>query len=257
MAESAGKKSPYILSSLDNALKVLDILSVKDNVSLAELTKISKLDKTSLFKILFTLERRDYVLKTADARYRLGVKFSNYGELISERQSLAELSTPFMRRLRDLCRETVYLGVLNTNGRVIIMHMEAGSAPDSIVTRIGYEMDAHSNAMGKVLLAWLEPGMQNSMVESLTFRVYTKTTVGSAEELRPVLETVRAQGWGEDDSERYPDRSAVAVPVFDRSGRCVAALSIVCRDDRFKRCKERYMEDLLRAAEDISHKLGY
>lgn len=257
MVEKSETGSPYILSSLNNALKVMDILSVKDNLSLAELTKISKLDKTSLFKILFTLERRDYVFKTPDAKYRLGIKFANYGSLASERQSLAEISTPYMRQLRDRCHETVYLGVLNTNGRVIIMHMEAGDAPDSIATRIGYELEAHCNAMGKVLLSWLEPAMQRNIVDNLRFKTYTANTICSPESLYPALEAIRAQGWGEDDGERYSGHSALAVPIFDASTRCVASLSIVCRDDRLLQRRERFMDVLLEAAEDISHKLGY
>ena len=251
------KKSPYILSSLDNALKVLDILSVKDNISLAEFTRISKLDKTSLFKILYTLERRDYVVKTPDAKYRLGVKFVNYGSLVSERQSLAEVAAPFMRRLRDRCRESVYLGVLNANGRVIVMHLEPGTAADSISTRIGFELDAHSSGMGKVLLAYLDPVMRESLAGSIHYKLYTPETLSGREALLPVLDEVRTQGSGDDVNERYPGHSSLAVPVFDRSTHCVAALSIVCKTEQYEARRTQLLGELLDTAQDISHKLGY
>ena len=255
MENNGAHRSPYILSSLDNALKIMDILSVKENLSLAELTRISKLDKTSVFKILFTLERRNYVSKSADARYCLGAKFTSQGDLASERKSLAELAMPYMHQLRNRCHETVYLGVLNTNGRVIVMHMEEGDSLNSISTRIGYELDAHCNAMGKVLLAWLTPAMQRSMIENLHFKVYTANTISSPEQLYPELKTIQSQGWGEDEGERYPGHGALAVPVFDTEMHCVASLSIVCRSDRLLQDKDHLLNLLLTTGENISYKL--
>ncbi len=78
---SQEKKKPYLLSSVNNALKILDLLSVRDNIGVAEISRLLKLDKASVFKMLYTLEHRDYVIKTADAKYRLGIKFTNYGNL--------------------------------------------------------------------------------------------------------------------------------------------------------------------------------
>ena len=257
MTEQAKERSSYVMSSLDNALKVMDILSVKDNLSLAELTRISKLDKTSVFKILYTLERRDYVFKTADARYRLGIKFSNYQALASERQSLAEIAMPYMRQLRDQCHETVYLGLLNTNGRVIVMHMEEGNSPTSIATRIGYELDAHCTAMGKVLLSWLDSAVQHNIVDHFRFKKYTDNTICAPDTLYALLDSIKAQGWGEDRGERYPGYSSLAVPVFDADVHCVASLSIVCREDRMMQRRDCFLDMLLAAARDLSYKLGY
>ena len=250
------KRSPYILSSVDNALKVMDILGVKDNLSLAELTRISKLDKSSLFKILYTLEHREYVFKTADAKYKLGTKFTTFGDVVEERRSLADVAMPYMRKLRDQCHETVYLGVLNMSGRVLIMHMEEGGSSGSAVTRVGFEMESHCNAMGKVLLAWLEPAMQKSIIDSLRSKVYTDRTISSADELYPVLNTVFDQGWGEDVGERYPGNSALAVPVFDATAKCVATLSIVGPEETLKERHAEYLSGLLLTAETISRKLG-
>lgn len=79
------EKKPYLLSSVNNALKILDLLSVRDNIGVAEISRLLKLDKASVFKMLYTLEHRDYVIKTAGAKYRLGIKFTNYGNLVAER----------------------------------------------------------------------------------------------------------------------------------------------------------------------------
>ncbi|MFR3758594.1 helix-turn-helix domain-containing protein, partial [Hungatella sp.] len=69
----------YILSSVNNALKILDLLSVRDNIGATEIGRLLELDKSTVFKLLYTLEQRDYVLKTESAKYCLGYKFKNYG----------------------------------------------------------------------------------------------------------------------------------------------------------------------------------
>ena len=58
---------------------------MRDNIGVAEISRLLKLDKASVFKMLYTLEHRDYVIKTADAKYRLGIKFTNYCLLYTSR----------------------------------------------------------------------------------------------------------------------------------------------------------------------------
>lgn len=254
-SKTSPQKDRYTLSSLDNALKVLDILSTRDNMTLAEISRIAKLDRTSVFKMLYTLERRSYVYKTDDAKYRLGLKFMDYGSLLSERHSITELAMPYLREARDRCRETVYLGTLNTNGRVIITHMEAGESSGSIATRVGFEVDAYTSAMGKVLLAYLDDAMLHSMVAGIHFRPYTSKTILQADELYRVLEEVRRLGYAIDQDERHIGHSGIAAPVFDREQRCVATASIVCRNEVLELRREILLETVLHAAERISARL--
>ena len=69
------EKDRYLLSSLNNALCLLDLLSHASSLSLAELTHLSGMDKASVFRSLYTLEKNGYVQKLPEARYRLGMKF--------------------------------------------------------------------------------------------------------------------------------------------------------------------------------------
>jgi DNA-binding IclR family transcriptional regulator len=251
------KKDRYIMSSVNSALKVLDLLSIRDHIGVAEISRITGIDKTSVFKILYTLEHRDYVIKTADAHYKLGIKLSNYGDRASERQSIVDVATPIMRRLRDDCHESVYLGILNTNGRVILMHREDGDSPNRIVTRIGYEMACYTNALGKLLLANLDAAMQKSIVDGLQFRPLMPKTVPSTKILYGQLTELRGKEWAEEYEENYPGHSDLAAPIYDGADRCIAALSIVCVSTVLRENKEAFLPVLLRASRDISRKMGY
>lgn len=247
----------YILSSLNNALKVLDLLSVKDNLGVAEISKILDLDKTTVFKIMYTLNARDFVFKTTDKKYRLGVKFFNYGTLVVERQSVIEIAKPFMKKTNAHTGQSVFMGILNFNNRVIILHKEEGNSPNSIKTRIGYELYPHCVGMGKVLLAYLkEPQIKNVLGE-YSFKNYCPNTITTEAMLFNELEQVRKQGYAQDHDERYIGHSSSAAPIFDDRGTCIASVSIVYPSELFDRHNEEYIQETVWAGKEISRNLGY
>ena len=255
-----GKEKPknkYIMSSLNNALKVLDLLTVRDNIGVAEISRLTGIDKASVYKILYTLKYRDYVSKTENAKYMVGKKLSVYVELAHNRQNIVEVAATHMRSLRNDCGESVYLGVLNTNGRVIFIHAEDGLKPDSIIARIGYEIDAYTNAGGKILLANLEALMQRAIINSLELRGRAANTITSHEELNPILDKLRDAEWAEAYDENFTGHSDLAVPLFDQSRRCIAALSIVCPTHTLRARKKEFLPWLQNTAHNISKEMGY
>lgn len=250
-------KSPYLLSSVNNALKILDILSVKDGIGVAEIARIAKLDKTSVFKLLFTLEHRDYVSKSEDAKYYLGVKFTNYGNIVANRQSLTEVAKPFMRNLVDRCKETVCIATLNTNGKVIITNLMEGTSKDHITARIGYEMDAYDNANGKLLLAHLDDSMRDSMISYIRFIQRTPYTIVSKDLLLQQLSMIKEAPYVEQYEEFYLGHADIAAPIYDMNHHVIAAISIACTPKALKENHDFYIKNLCKSAEMLSRKMGY
>jgi len=247
----------YVLSSLNNALKVLDLLSIKDNLGVAEISKILDIDKTTVFKIMYTLHAKDFVFKTTEKKYKLGVKFFNYGNLVVERQSVIEISKPFMKTVSTHTGQSVFMGILNFNNQVIILHKEEGDSPNSIKTRIGYELAPHCVGMGKVLLAYLNETKLESILKEYNFRNYCPNTITTRSELLAELELVRKQGYAQDHNERYIGHSAFAAPVFDDKKTCIAAVSIVFPSELFGQHNEEYIQETLWGSKEISRNLGY
>ena len=247
----------YLLTSVDKALKVLDFLGVRDNIGISEICRGCNLNKTNVFKILHTLERKDYVFKTANSKYKLGAKFMNYGDQVAERQDLVEVAKPCMQKLRDLCGHSVQLGTLNTIGKVIILHKENPNNPKSADTRIGFELDAYTNSLGKVLLAYLHPPVLHGVMEQLRFRTHTHKTISSANVLFEALALIKEKGYGEDIDEQYIGYSSVSSPIFNQSKQCVAAVSIIFPTGLPFETKGALIKNLLPIAMEVSGKLGY
>jgi len=125
-------------------------------------------------------------------------------------------------------------------------------------SRIGRRNPLHSTAIGKVLLAWRSTEEVKEILADVEYTRSTERTIASTEELLVVLETVRAQGFGEDNEEQEEGLRCIAVPVFDRFGVVIAGLSISFPTIRFSEERlHEYVKMLHDAARAISEQMGY
>lgn len=247
----------YLLSSVNNALKILDLLSVRDNIGATEIGRLLKLDKSTVFKLLYTLEQRDYVLKTESAKYCLGYKFKNYGNIVSERQNLVDVAKPFMHLLYEQLHETVCLAELNTNGKTIVTALMEGESPEHVKSRIGYEMGSYDNANGKLLLANLNEHTQREILDRIHLSPRTPYTITLKEALVNELAKLRGALWVEQYEEYRLNHADIACPVFDMDGNVTAALSVACTPGSLRENHELIANALLHASTRISRKLGF
>lgn len=96
----------YLLQSVNNALAIIDVLCEHDNLGLAELASYMNLGKSTVFRLLYTLQRKGYVSKDRNSKYHLSFKFARIGTIVTKRSELIELIHPFLMELSALSGET-------------------------------------------------------------------------------------------------------------------------------------------------------
>jgi len=219
-------KDQYLLSSLDNALQLIDLLSEKEDLGLAEITKSLNMSKASVFRMLYTLEKRAFVKKSDDAKYDLGMKFVRYGTIVTERQNIVQKSRPYMQKLRDTFNETAHLAIITQSGKMVFIYKEYSASSIQMTARVGTEKEAYCTATGKVLLAYLPSGEQESIAHAYDYQQYTPNTIMSPESLLEELARIREQGYSVDNEESEVGLTCLSAPILDYRGQCVAALSL-------------------------------
>ena len=133
-----------------------------------------------------------------------------------------------MERLSRLCGETVNLAVADGDG---VLNVE--EIPSTFILSFsggwaGRRTPPHAAANGKVLLAY---GALELPVTGELQR-FTARTVVSRRRLAAELAEVRRLGYATAIGELEEGLAAVAAPIFDSAGRCVAALSVSGPDSR-------------------------
>ena len=255
--EKASKpaKDKYLLSSVNNTLGLLDVLAKHGSMSLAELARTTGHDKASLFRMMHTLEANGFVSKDDDARYSLGLKLLYLGGSVVAHQDLTEVARP---RMMAFCREkgiSAHLARLSGT-RVVTTEVETPAADLQVTGRIGMSARVHSTAMGRAILANMDEAEVERMMPSFKYVAYTPRSIKNDDELLAVLEKVRTDGYATDINDRYQGFGSIAAPIFDFSGRCVAACGIVTLAQAVEENLEAYAADIRELAHAISTDLG-
>lgn len=254
---SDNSKDNYILSSVSNSLKILDLLSIKDDLSIGEICKELGFGRSSVFRMLYTLEKNQFVLKNDEGKYSLGFKFASYGVGVVKKQDIVVISKPFMRKLRDQFNETVQLGILTQSGKVVFAAKETSTLNIQMNADIWREKEAYSMASGKIMLSQLSDEDMMYYLNEYDYVQLTANTVKDKTQLLEQLRLIKEMGYATDMEESEIGLVCFAAPIFNCSGSCTASLSISGLSTRMYPMQRELINAVIKTARDISRCLGY
>lgn len=251
----------YTVPAVQRTIQVLELLSASPSgYSLADLSRQTKIPKSSLFRILLTLDRSSVVhLDESRGTYSLGSKLIDWGTQALDKIDLKTITHPHLIRLAHETRESYYVAVLDDYEVIII---DRADTPDiwRMVARLGARSPVHATASGQVLIADLNPDVLDTVISRGGLKRYTPFTITSATRLKKRLNEIRQTGFVVNDAEYKPDLCVIASPIRDHHGRVAAALMTALQSERARRNKpvvNNIVEILKREAAVISRQLGY
>jgi len=215
-------------ATYQSAERVLALLTSFDETrpeqGVTELAASIGVHKSTASRLAATLERAG-LLARYGRRYRLGLEVVRLGRLALRGYDLAAAMQPVMDSLSRQTGETINLAV--ADGASVLNVAEVPSTYILSSTGwMGRRTMPHAVANGKILLAYGAIPLPGRLER------YTDRTITSPATLRAELATVHRDGYAIAISELEAGLVAVAVPVFDASDTCVAALSISGPDFR-------------------------
>lgn len=226
MLERTHHSKAQTLKSLDLALRVLESFSHRRSErGVTELAKEFKVSKATIYRVLATLERRDYVVQNpSNDRYQLGPVTRRLGQAALNQIDLPLEARPYMEQLRDRVGEEVHLAVLDGSEVVYIAKVD-GLQPVQVMSSVGTRCPIHCVSTGKALLAYTDPGYLDRLSTKGLVR-YTESTYATLDSLTEELARIRQDGYAVNRGEWRAEVSGVAAPVFDGTQRVVAAIGI-------------------------------
>jgi DNA-binding IclR family transcriptional regulator len=211
---------------LQKALDVLEIVQARDSgYTLADLARAAGLPKTTVYRILATLEGRGYLDRGPDGEYRLARKTFELRRHDSVERVLLEASWPCLEKLSERCLETVNLGILDA-GEVVVISTVESPLTVRMSSKVGNRRHLHSTGLGKVLLAALPEKEAMRLVRIKGMPRLARNTITTRQALAAELARVRKNGYAIDNKENEADGRCIAAPIPGRDGRTMAALSV-------------------------------
>jgi DNA-binding IclR family transcriptional regulator len=140
------------VAAVDRALSILDALT-DDKVSLAELAKRTGLYKSTVLRLLKSLERFGYVLRSVDGSYRLGSKVLALGALYQRHYRTSEIVPPVLERLAAELHEGASFYIVEEDKRICLHRVETTRAVRDSV-QVGDRLPLTVGAAGHLLRAF-------------------------------------------------------------------------------------------------------
>lgn len=251
-------KRVYAVPAVSRALSILRIIADHpEGISLADLSRFSKITKNSVFRILSTL-----VQEKCLAKDEVTQRFTMTGQLLdialrgSGADQLSQIALESMRRLRDASRETVLLGKL-VGHEGVVLEQVPGREAVKVVVELGARFRLHTAAPAKVILAAMPPAERDFHLQTIDFQRFTPGTITSMDAFQKVLEKAAAEGCAWDLGEEVEDIRCVAAPIFNHHRHPVSAIWVTGPASRITRARLEELSPLVIAeANSISLQLG-
>jgi DNA-binding IclR family transcriptional regulator len=229
MAARDGKAaSKHMIPIIDKMMDVLAQMERHANgLTIRELTDTLSMPRTTIYRILNTLQHHEIVRRSDDGIYHLGRRLLSLAARTSTRfgeANLASTSQPFLDRLAAELGEGIKLSVLDRD-EALVLAAAQGRREYALTVAAGQRMPLHSGAAGKMLLANLPQETIDYWLDN-PLPAYTTKTITDPQKLRTELSRIRRNGWSEDRGEAGASIEAFAAPVKLHDGTVAAALSV-------------------------------
>ncbi|MBK1781768.1 MAG: IclR family transcriptional regulator [Alcaligenaceae bacterium] len=217
------------VAAVDRALSLLVSFNKDDEyLSLMELANRTNMYKSTILRLLASLEHYGLVRRTEEGRYGLGETVAQLYGVYNASFSQAEVIVPVLKALVEKTKESASYHVISGKGR-LCLHRINSPLPISYQTSVGDILPLDKGSGGRVLQAF-------------------NGAVGE------IYDQIRQEGVIVMDGDRIPDLAGVSAAVFNAHNELVGAITLTMPSSRLV---PSFKEDVLEAALSLSRKLGY
>jgi DNA-binding IclR family transcriptional regulator len=203
------------LSSVLKAFTALDIVaSSNEPLRLADVARMLGEARATTLQRLVTLVEAGWIEQSEDNRYRLSLKVLHHAAIALEQAGIGTRLVDILQDVVAESGETASLAILDGTESVIINRVESRGLLRADL-RIGTRLPLSDSATGRVLVAYASPMTLDRIKGS-------GVEVGNP----AIFAEVRERGYAVSGPLGPRTVTAVAAPVFDSRGDCIAALSI-------------------------------
>ncbi|TFV50823.1 IclR family transcriptional regulator [Bradyrhizobium niftali] len=215
------------VQSVDRALSILETLAEDDEgYRLSDLAVRTGLSASTVHRLLATLESRRFVqFDRAESKWHVGVRSFTVGASFARRRNFSTQAIPYLRKLRDLTRETANLAVVDDEFIIVLTRMESREIMRSL-TQVGGRVAMVTSGVGKAVLATYSDEDVGAVIRHHGMPRLTEKSIVRPGDLFKELATIRKQGFAIDDEEACMGLRCIAAVVYNDCAEPLAAISV-------------------------------
>lgn len=244
-----------------SVLKSIDVLMEftrsAPTLSVTELSARLGLPKSTVHRILSTLQSRGFVEQLPNDRYALGKEIIALSQSVWVNVNVRDRVATVARSLSQQCSESVYVAVPD-NDRILYIYAIETSQRLRARTAVGDRAAFHCTGIGKAMLAFLPDDQRKRLLDLMPMSGSTPNTVTDREALERSLQDIRERGFATDNEEHEVGTFCIGAPFYEAENRVAGAISISGRNpDLLAGLLSERSQMVVQAAQAISARLGY
>lgn len=255
MTDHESTRDPqHFVRALARGLAVLEALGGQPRGrSLSDIAKVCELDRATARRLLLTLEELGYVC-SEDGRFSLAPRALSLGYAYLSSFPFWDIARPLMAKLVEELKENCSAATLDGPYATYVARIRSNPHIVDVSRTVGSRVPAYCTSLGRVLLAAQPVERQRALLKQLPLVRNTPMTVVDPTQLMEILAQVQEQGWALVDQELEPNLRSLAVPVYNREQKVVAALNVSVPEARAtaEEMVTRFKEPLLTTAAELS-----
>lgn len=220
------------VAAVDRALSLLSAFKATDSsLSLAELADRTRLYKSTVLRLLASLEHAQLVQRLEDGRYGLGSAVARLHAVYAASFSLDRVVIPVLKELVEATGESAAYHVRQGEARLCLYRVDSPH-PIRDHIRAGDVLPIRRGTGGRVLSAF-DPSLSKS----------------AASPERRLYATIREQGYFAATGDRLAEVAGISAPVFHADGQLAAAVTLTMPAHRYQ---DRFVKPVLSAARRLT-----
>jgi IclR family transcriptional regulator, acetate operon repressor len=217
------------IAGAQSAYRVLDILTEVSlnprGSSAGEIARAVELTAPTAHRLLKVLCDRGFAVQNEAGKYVPGPQMRVLVGDGVDHTTLEEIGRPLLAQLRDQTTETFFLSV-REGVQLAYLVVMVSSHSVQMYGEPGQLIPLHATSQGKVILAFLPPGVGERIIDQIDLPRYTPSTITSATKLHEAMRDIRRDGYALNLEERELGVRSVAAPVLDAAGNVVASVCV-------------------------------
>jgi len=251
----------FLLTAVKKAFDLLKVFTnERQELTLTELSTISRIDKSTVLRLLYTLRNEEIIEYNEETRkYSLGIEILRLGQIKYNMLNIQKVTKKYMQ---PYCDEHNLIGNVSVRkgDKLIMLERYCSNQLQSwsMFPLSGNSRELYSTGTGRLFLSKDSDLEIERYFERTTLHKITDDTITDKGRILERIQDARIHDYSYNDAENALFTYSISVPVYNKDGKmeagiCLSGPAEVVRGPK----RQSFIEDLRSMALKISHDCGY
>lgn len=246
------------MGTVIKALSLLDHFNAtRVSIGLSEMTKLSGMNKATVYRMLSDLQSAGFVEQHGDQRnYRLGTEILRLAKLREAAVPFFDVGQTFLESLSEETGETAHITLLQRGQLIEMGHVYSTTHATRVVMDAADEFSFHGTSSGLAILGFSDETFVDTILSKNLIQ-HTAWTLTDTNDLKAKINEVKKFGYASSKGSFEDDVHSHAAPFFDSSAKVLGAIAVAAPVSRMnKKQAEKIARLVCKAAIDFTEKTG-